>query len=89
MIATVTAASDISGAFTVSQALFSLEGDMATPPVFLLENSVDRGNWWGAVHGVAKSQTGRSMHAQVLFYLLYIPHLILILQLRKTEAQRD
>ena len=35
MIATVTAASDISGAFTVSQALFSLEGEMATPPVFL------------------------------------------------------
>ena len=45
----------------MDQALFSLEGEMATPPVFLLENSVDRGNWWGAVHGVAKSQTGLSI----------------------------
>ena len=25
-----------------------------------LENSTDRGAWWATVHGVAKSQTGRS-----------------------------
>ena len=25
-----------------------------------LENSMDRGAWWAAVHGVAKSQTGLS-----------------------------
>ena len=26
-------------------------------PIFLLENSMDRGAWWATVHGVAKSQT--------------------------------
>ena len=26
-------------------------------PVFLLENSTDRGAWWATFHGVAKSQT--------------------------------
>ena len=28
-----------------------------------LENSKDRGAWWGAVHGVAKSQTRLTRHA--------------------------
>ena len=28
-----------------------------------LENSMDRGAWQATVHGVAKSQTGLSMHA--------------------------
>ena len=26
-------------------------------PVFLLENSMNRGAWWATVHGVTKSQT--------------------------------
>ena len=26
-------------------------------PVLFLENPMDRGAWWAAVHGVAKSQT--------------------------------
>ena len=30
---------------------------MAIPtPIFLLENSMDRGAWWDTVHVVAKSQ---------------------------------
>ena len=29
-------------------------------PVSCLENPMDGGAWWAAVHGVAKSQTGRS-----------------------------
>ena len=29
-----------------------------------LENPVDRGSWWAAVHGVAKSQTRLSVHTQ-------------------------
>ena len=28
-----------------------------------LENPMDRGTWWAAVHGVAKSQTQLSTHA--------------------------
>ena len=28
-----------------------------------LENPMDRGAWWAAVHGVAKSQTRLSTHA--------------------------
>ena len=27
-------------------------------PIFLLENSMDRGAWWATIHGVAKSRTG-------------------------------
>ena len=30
-----------------------------------LDNSMDRGAWWAAVHGVAKSPTGRSTHRVV------------------------
>ena len=30
---------------------------------FCLENSMDRGVWLSIVHGVAKSQTGLSMHS--------------------------
>ena len=28
------------------------------------ENFMDRGAWWASIHGVAKSQTQRSMHAR-------------------------
>ena len=34
-----------------------LEKVMATTPVFLPGESMDRGAWWAAVHWVAKSQT--------------------------------
>ena len=35
-----------------------LEKGMATPSnIFCLENPVDRGAWWAAVHRIAKSQT--------------------------------
>ena len=34
-----------------------LQGEMATPPVFLLEDPMDRGARWAAVHRVTKSQT--------------------------------
>ena len=33
-----------------------LEKGMATTPVFLPEESMDRGAWWATVHRVAKSQ---------------------------------
>ena len=33
-------------------------------PVFLPGKSMDRGAWWATVHGVAKSQSKPSMHAQ-------------------------
>ena len=33
-----------------------------------LENSMDRGAWWAAVHGVAKSQTGLSNFILSLFF---------------------
>ena len=32
-------------------------------PVFLPENSMDRGAWWATVHRVPKSQPQLSMHA--------------------------
>ena len=35
-----------------SNLIYILEKEMATHPVFLLENPVDRGAWWAAVHGV-------------------------------------
>ena len=39
----------------------SLEKGMATHSSVLgLENPMDRGAWWAAVHGVAKYQTGLS-----------------------------
>ena len=31
-----------------------------------LENSMDRGDWWAIVHGLAKSQTQLSTHTQTL-----------------------
>ena len=34
-----------------------LEEGMAPTLVFLLENPIDRGAWWAAVHGVAMSWT--------------------------------
>ena len=38
-----------------------LEEDMATQlQCCCLENPMDRGAWWAAVHGVAKSRTGLS-----------------------------
>ena len=36
-----------------------------------LENPMDRGVWWAAVHGVAKSQTWLSMHAPWLYHVSY------------------
>ena len=39
------------------------------PPYSCLENSMDRGTWWAAVHGVSKSQTWLSMHANT--YTIY------------------
>ena len=37
---------------------YILKKEMATPLQYsCLENSMDRGFWWSAVHGVAKSQT--------------------------------
>ena len=33
-----------------------------------LENPMDRGAWWGTVHGIAKSQTGQSAHT-----LMHLP----------------
>ena len=36
----------------------SMEMEMAThSSIFCLENSMDRGAWWAAVHGVAQSWT--------------------------------
>ena len=35
----------------------SPEKAMAPTPVLLLENPMDGGAWWAAVHGVAKSRT--------------------------------
>ena len=34
-----------------------LEKEMATTPLFLPGNLMDRGAWWAAVYGVAQSQT--------------------------------
>ena len=34
-----------------------VEKAMAPTPVLLLENPMDGGAWWAAVHGVAKSRT--------------------------------
>ena len=36
------------------------EGGGTPPQHFCLENPTDRGAWWAAVHGVAKSRTGLS-----------------------------
>ena len=32
-----------------------LKKEMATTPVSLLENSMDRGAWWATAHGIANS----------------------------------
>ena len=34
-----------------------------------LESPMDRGVWWTAVHGVAKSQTQLSMHTAIIVYV--------------------
>ena len=34
-----------------------LEKEMATTPVFLLENPRDGGAWWAAIYGVAQIRT--------------------------------
>ena len=44
----------------------SLEEGMATHPSNLVENPMDRGVWHATVHGVTRSGTRLSMHAQVL-----------------------
>ena len=36
-----------------------------------LGNPMDRGAWWAGVHGVSKSQTHLSTHAQSLFFHVY------------------
>ena len=33
--------------------------------IFAMGNPIDRGGWWAAVHGVAKSQTQLSMHIRI------------------------
>ena len=40
---------------------------MATTPVFLPENSMDRGTWQAVVHGVTKSQ--KQLNDQQIFHL--------------------
>ena len=44
--------------------LYSLTGEGNGTPLqySCLENSIDGGAWWAAVHGVAKSQTRRHFH---------------------------
>ena len=39
-----------------------------------LENPMDRGAWWAAVHGVAKSWTQSSMHIHTYMYHLLSMH---------------
>ena len=39
-----------------------LEEEVSTTPIFLPENSMDRGAWWATVHGVAKSWTQLRAH---------------------------
>ena len=54
--------------WTHPQALFPGEGNGNPLQYSCLENSVDRGAWWAAVHGVAQSQTRLkqlSMHARI------------------------
>ena len=43
-----------------------------------LENPIDRGAWWAAVHGVAKSWTRLHFHFQCMFpcYSLHASHLL-------------
>ena len=38
-------------------------GNDNPPQYFCLDHPRDRGAWWAAVHGVAKSQAQLSMHA--------------------------
>ena len=42
--------------------LLKESGEASGPPLWYscLENPMDGGAWWAAVHGVAKSQTGQS-----------------------------
>ena len=45
-----------------------LEEEMATIPVFFLENPTDRGAWWATVRGVTKSWTRLSTHHHTVPY---------------------
>ena len=42
------------------------EGNVNSLPYSCLENSMDRGAWWGTIHGAAKSHTSESVCTQDL-----------------------
>ena len=45
---------------------FPGEGNDNPLQYYCLEDSMDRGDWWATVHGVAKSWTRLSMHVNLL-----------------------
>ena len=50
-----------------------LEKEMATHSnIFAWKIPMARGGWWAAVHGVAKSQTLLSMHAESIYMKQHI-----------------
>ena len=53
-----------------------LEKEMATHPLqdSCLENPMDRGAWWAAVHGVAKDRTDRPTNTLTFTVSHWLPH---------------
>ena len=48
-----------------------LEKEMATPPVFLLGNPMDRGAWWATVHRSQNSQTQLTTKQQQQIHFVF------------------
>ena len=63
-------AGDIRDVCSVPGSGKSPEGENGNPVQYLyLENPMDIGTWWAAVHEAAKNQTGLSMHTRHTFHM--------------------
>ena len=54
-----------------------------------LENPMDRGAWWGTVHGVAKRWTLLSTQVQSLLNSVYVPNATDLICMFKSKGEFD
>ena len=65
----------------------ALAGDIGDLQYSCLENPIDRGAWWAAVHGVAKSRTQLSDFTSLYFFFIII--LVLYYYLSTKKIPKD